>query len=224
MRTNKSPVTSLRSRWNRAFAVLFTVVAVAAIAIFAGTSVLVGAFRQTAERVEHEATLLAQLRADVVTHADFLHQVMDGLRGEARGASEAEAAADFSKVISNSRTAEGRRFLQLGSDHWRATLDTSVGELGPSTPLTERLHQHQVLSDRSAALSKLIGQGGAADRAGARADLARAARLETVARFVLVALALLVAALLFRLARRLSDRGDRAGGHPARLRQPPGRR
>jgi diguanylate cyclase (GGDEF)-like protein len=204
MRTNNSPVTSLRSRWNRAFAVLFTVVAVAAIAIFAGTSVLVGMFRQTAERVEHEATLLAQLRADVVTHADYLHQVMDGHRGEARGASEAEASADFSTVMSNSRTVEGRRLFRLAHDHWRATLAASVGELGPSTPLTERLHQHQVLSDRSAALAALLDQGGAADRAGARADLARAGSLEAVARFVLVALALLVAALLFRLARRLT--------------------
>jgi diguanylate cyclase (GGDEF)-like protein len=207
VRSTKSTATSLRSRWNRALAVLFAVVVVAAIATFVGTRVLVGSYRHTAEDVERGTTLLAQLRSDVAANSAFLHALMDGGLDDpgrvAAAGTDASVRAGFAQAMRNSRTTGGRQLLQQGFDQWQATV-AATGLLDPAIPVPERLQQHRVVAGRTDELAALLDRAGAADRAAVRADLARASQVENAALAALVALGLLVIALLARFGRRLS--------------------
>ncbi len=100
-------------------------------ASIAGTRALVGTFRNTAERVENEATLLAQLRADVATHTGLLHGLVERAKIE-RPLAIAEAAvrAGFERGISHSDADTERLLLQQGFDRWLAIVATA-----PARPL-----------------------------------------------------------------------------------------
>src|SRR3954447_25690396 len=57
---------SLRRRWNRAFAGLLVVLLLGSLVSAGVTAQLVSGSRRTGETIEHEASYLAQLRADMV--------------------------------------------------------------------------------------------------------------------------------------------------------------
>ena len=67
-----SRVISLRSRWNRAFALLTVMVLLSGLAGLLGTRLLVDSFRDSAVRAELEATTTARLRAEIVACREIL--------------------------------------------------------------------------------------------------------------------------------------------------------
>ena len=196
---------SLRSRWNRAFAFLFVVVIVGAVANFAGTRVLVGSYRSTAAHVEEDAALLARLRADVAAHSRSVHTAMDGgaVDQQSLSADAASVRAAFDRAIDKSHAADGRRLLQEALGHWQAVV-SAAGALNPSTPETDELLQHRLLVDGTDRVSALLDQAGAASHAEGRAVQARAARVERAAMAAKALFVLLMTALMAYLARRLS--------------------
>jgi diguanylate cyclase (GGDEF)-like protein len=195
-RATFTSATSLRSRWNRTFAVLFVVVVLSGIATFAGTRALVGTFRNTAERVESQATLLARLRADIVSSALAMAGVQEG--ADRRPALEASIRAAFAQGIARSHGSEERQLLQQASDRWQL-LVTAAG-------LVDRPDRMRELGGAVvvAEVFALLDEAGAVGRAGARADLVQAEDVERAAMAALAALVVLVILLMLRLARRLS--------------------
>ncbi|HZI38818.1 MAG TPA: diguanylate cyclase [Acidimicrobiia bacterium] len=205
-------VTTLRRSWNRSFAVLLALVLVGGTASIAGTHALVGTFRSTAEGVENEATLLAQLRADVATHANLLHSLVEGAPVErALAAAEGSVRAGFQRGIDRSDPDAGRPFLQQGFDRWLALVAVAT-PVDPSQPVTTLTLGHQALFDGTEELTQLLDRAGAAGRAEARAKLARDARNENRGLAALAALVLLMCALIVRFARQLSTQVIRPVG------------
>ena len=210
--TRSERATSLRASWNRSFAVLLALVLLGGIASIAGTRALVGTFRNTAERVENEATLLAQLRADVATHTGLLHSLVERAKIERPlAAAEAAVRAGFERGISHSDADAGRPFLQQGFDRWLAIVATAT-PLSPSSPVATIGLGHQALADATEEVAQLLDRAGAASRADARADLARDARGEKRGLAALTALVLLMGALILRFARQLSTQVIRPVG------------
>ena len=204
--------TSLRSSWNRSFAALLALLLVGGAASIAATSVLIGTFRHTAERVENEATLLAQLRADVATHTGLLHSLVERAKVEGPlAAAEASVRAGFERGIGNSEADAGRTFLQQGFARWLAIVAAAT-PLDPSTPVTTIMLGHQALADGTEEVAQLLDRAGAAGRADARANLARDARVEKKGLAALAALVLLMSALVLRFARQLSTQVIRPVG------------
>jgi diguanylate cyclase (GGDEF)-like protein len=189
--------TSLRSRWNRAFAVLFAVVLVGGMASFALTGVMVGTFRTTAEGVEEYATLLAPLRADIVPHAVLLVGIGNI---EQRAALEESIRAAFAQGIAKSHGPEERQPLQQAYDRWEAMV-AAVGPLDHPAPVQQRADAVAIGAPEVLAL---VDRAGEASLTEARADLARGARLETAGRVAKAAFVMLMTVLLIRFARRLS--------------------
>lgn len=196
---------SLRSRWHRAFTLLFLVVVLGAVANFAGTRVLVGAYRSTADWVEEDATLLARLRADIAAHSGLLHTAMDGgaVDQQRLSAAAASVRAAFERGMAESHAAEGRRLLEEASGEWQAAVRAAV-PLDPSMPVADQLAQHRLLVQGTDGVSVLLDQAGAASRAAGRAVHARAARVEQAGMAAKTVLVVLMTALMVHLARRLS--------------------
>src|SRR3954463_321407 len=98
MRSTSRRAIGLRSRLYRALAVLFVVVVAGGIANLGATHVMVGNLRQTAERVDREASLLARLRADIAPHAILL----TGMDFDRVPALQASIRAQFADGIATS--------------------------------------------------------------------------------------------------------------------------
>lgn len=188
--------TSLRSRWYRALTVLFLVVVVGGVASLIATHVLVGTFRQTAERVERHATLLARLRADILPHAILLTG-KDFSQVPALGAS---IRATFARADAASRSPEARLALQAASDRWEAM----VAEVGPlENPASAQVRGVAVATGGPTVIA-MVERAGEASRADARAALAHDTRTQKLGMVALAALLVLMSGLMLRFARRLS--------------------
>ena len=192
-------VGSLRSRWNRAFAVLFVVVAVGWVANFIGTRALVGTFRSTAEGVEEEAALQADLRADIIPHALVLAGGAE-VQVSLRPVFEASIEAAFAHGIATSPAFDERRLLEKALGRWRAMV-AAAGPIGEAAPVGGR---GIAIAGGVPEVLLLLDQAGEAGRAHGRAELDRARGVEQVGLAAVAALVILVCALMIRFARRLS--------------------
>lgn len=188
---------SLRSRWNRAFAVLFAVVVLGGMATFTGTRLLIDSYRTTAERVEEEATVLADLRGEILPHAVLLSGMEDLDRIPAF---ETSIRGAFAAGIADSDDADEREPLQQASDRWEAMV-AAAGPLDRLAPVAQR---GGAIAAGVPAVLTLLDQAGSAGRARARVDLARAGSIEKAATASRAVFVLLVSALMLRFARRLS--------------------
>jgi diguanylate cyclase (GGDEF)-like protein len=169
-------------------------------ACFAGTRALVGTFRNTAENVESEASVLADLRADILPHALNLVAVaeVDVERGRAL---EASINAAFESGITTSHSSGEQELLRKALGRWQAMVVVATGP--GDQPLDYEIRGRAVAGGVPEVLG-LLDQAGEKGRAHARADLARANGVERAAMAALAALIVLVIALMIRFARRLS--------------------
>jgi diguanylate cyclase (GGDEF)-like protein len=188
--------TSLRSRWYRALTVLFLVVVVGGTASLTATHVLVGTFRQTAERVERDATVLARLRADILPHAILL----TGEDYDQVPALGASIRATFARAVTAARSPAARLALQQASDRWEAMV-AAVGSLDNPAPAAVR---GAAVAVGGPAVVAMIDRAGEAARADARAVLAQDTRTEKLGMVALASLLVLMSGLMLRFARRLS--------------------
>jgi diguanylate cyclase (GGDEF)-like protein len=188
--------TSLRWRWYRALTVLFLVVVVGGMASLTATHVLVGTFRQTAQRVEREATALARLRADILPHA-ILMTGKDFSQVPALGAS---IRATFAGAVADSASPAARLALQQAFDRWEAM----VAEVGPLDNPASGGVRGMAVATGGPAVVAMVDRAGEVARADSRATLAEDTRTEKLGLAALAALLVLISGLMLRFARRLS--------------------
>jgi diguanylate cyclase (GGDEF)-like protein len=187
---------SLRSHWYRALTVLFLVVVLGGAGGLTATHVLVGTFRRTAENVEHEATVLARLRADILRHA----LLMTGQDFDQVPALGASIRTTFAAAVKDSRSPAAQLALKQASDRWQAMV-AAVGPLGnPAPPEVRRA----AVATGGPVVAALVDRAGEVARADSRATLAHHTRNEKLGMVALAVLLLLISALMLRFARRLS--------------------
>jgi diguanylate cyclase (GGDEF)-like protein len=190
---------SLRSRWNRAFALLTAFVVVSGVAGLVGTSVVVDIFRSSAVRGEQEATTNARLRSDIVAQSLLLAgAITPAWRGQLAAAQSVEA--DFDHAIDIEDTPRAEALLRSSLAEWQDIL-TSVGTTASPTSIDVR---GAAVSTHAPKALALLDRAGSVNGDAVRNDLARAGRINREAMALLVALDLLAIALAVRLSRRLS--------------------
>ena len=192
--------TTLRSRWNRAFVVLVVVVGAGGMANFIGTRAVVGTFRATAERVEAETSLLADLRAEIVSHALVLVGMEEQGNAAKSPAFEASIEVHFAEVLATSSPTEEGRLFQRALDRWRRM----VAATGTAEKPASNQQRGEVIAVGLPEVLRLLDQGGETGRARTSDNIDRARGLERTALAALAALIILVSALMLRFARRLS--------------------
>jgi len=191
---------SLRSRWNRAFAVLLTAVVLSGVGSLLGTRLLVDSFRGSAVQVEREATITAKLRADVVDHAVIFASPSTPAQQQRVRALQSAVLTGFAEAIANDGTAGAKQLLRESRGQWQAILN-AAGPPGHPAKLTTR---GAAVSASAPKVLSLLDRAGSTSRAAARAELARAASLGREAMALLAVLELAAIVLAVRLARRLS--------------------
>jgi diguanylate cyclase (GGDEF)-like protein len=192
---------SLRSRWNRAFALLTAIVVVSGLAGLVGTSVVVDIFRSSAVRMEDEAATGARLRAEVVAQSIVIASPVTAAWSGQVARGRATIDADFHTAIATEDTPSAKRLLQQAFEEWRA-VTSSVGPAGSPTSVAGR---GAAVSTHAPTALALLDQAGAVNREAVRSDLANAERTNRQALAVLGLLDLLALALAVRLSRRLSS-------------------
>jgi diguanylate cyclase (GGDEF)-like protein len=200
--TPDAPVraSSLRSRWNRAFALLTAFVVLSGVAGLVGMSVMAGIFRGSAVRVEQEATSNAQLRSEVVAQSVLLASAITPTWRQKVDSSRKTVDADFGRAIATEDTPGAKSLLQASLAQWHQMTDS----LGPATqPSTLAVRGASVSAHAPQALA-LLDQAGAVNRYAVRSDLARAGRINRGALAGLALLDLLAIALAVILSRRVS--------------------
>jgi diguanylate cyclase (GGDEF)-like protein len=196
----RESVRSLRSRWNRAFALLTLMVVVSGLASFIGTRVLVGAFHGSAVRIEQAATTNARLRAEVVAHSILLTSPITATQQRQLDTAQSVIERDFPRAIADQDTLPAKELLRESLVEWHAIAD-AAGPRGNPADLVTR----GAAAVGAPKVLALLDRTGAADRQAVRDDLANAARTERKAMAVLALLELLAIGLVVRLARRLSN-------------------
>src|SRR5687767_8100377 len=162
--------TTLRSRWNRAFVVLVVVVGAGGMANFIGTRAVVGTFRVTAERVEAETSLLADLRAGIVSHALVLVGMEEQGNAAKRPAFEASIEARFAEVLATSSPTEEGRLFQRALDRWRLMV-AAAGTIENPASFQQR---GEAIAVGLPEVLRLLDQAGETSRARTRDNIDRA--------------------------------------------------
>jgi diguanylate cyclase (GGDEF)-like protein len=198
--------TTLRSRWNRAFAVLFIALALVGVVGLAGAHAIGGGFRATAERVEADASRLSRVRADMATQVNLGHGLMeqdDGVDGGQAAALETSIRATIDHAARRAHNSTERRLLQGARDQWERGI-AEIRRYDRSGSVEARTAAHLALADHGREAAELLDAAGAAGRAADRAQLSRAQRTEQHALAAMAVLSLAVCVLVIRSARRLS--------------------
>jgi len=197
-------VKSLRTRWNRRLAVLLAILVVAAAASFATTQHMVRGFRDTAQRIEADAALSAELRADIATHTNLGHSLIerdDDDKGRRLATLEASVRANFDQAAGRARGDTTSGLLRQAQDRWeQGTAAIRHGRTGAD----RRIEAHVSLAEASEEAAVLIDEAGTAGQATSRAELVRADSFTRYAMAAMLLLVMLVVALLVRLGRQLT--------------------
>jgi diguanylate cyclase (GGDEF)-like protein len=191
---------SLRSRWNRAFALLTSIVVLSGLAGLLGATLVVDIFRGSAVRVESEATTSARLRSEIVSQSILLAGPTTGTWRQQVDIARTTIGRQFAQALAVEDTPEAKKLLQESLSEWQVIIG-SVGTPGHPTDLATR--GAAVSIDAPKALA-LLDQAGAANRLAVRVQLADAARTDREAMVALALLDLLAILLVLRLSRRLS--------------------
>jgi hypothetical protein len=197
---NSARDATLRTRWNRAFALLILVVILSGLAGLTGTRLLVNSFRNSAVGVEREATISVSLRSDIVAHAVVVASPISDLQQRQVATLERAIRARYAKAVTNERTAGAKTLLRESLARWEVIV-TAAGRPGHPAALFAR---GAAVSAGAPKVLALLDQAGSTSRTAVRSDLADASRLEREAIAMLALLQLVAIALAIRLARRLS--------------------
>jgi len=191
---------SLRTRWNRAFALLAFIVFLSGLAGLVGSHLVAGIFSDSAIRVERQATLSASLRAGIVAQSLLVTEpVTPGWRSKV-GAGQAVINANYAEAISDEETVSAKKLLMESRGKWQA-IETAVGPLdNPADQAT----RGAAVSLNAPSILSLLDQAGAASRTAVRVDLADASSTDRQVMAVLASLGLLAILLALRLSHRLS--------------------
>ena len=193
-------VPSLRSRWNRAFALLTVMILLSGLAGLLGARLLVDTFRGSAVRAEHEATVSARLRAEVIAHSILVTSPTTVAQQRRLNASQSRIAKDFASAIADEDTASAEKLLRKSLAGWRAIVDSA----GPPGHPADIAVVGAVVTTEAPKVLSLLDQSGAANRDAVRVELANAGRTERETMLALALLEFLAIMLAVRLARRLT--------------------
>ncbi|MDQ1599880.1 MAG: hypothetical protein QOD68_1354 [Actinomycetota bacterium] len=200
VQTQPAQVTSLRSRWNRAFALLTIMVLLSGFAGLLGTRLLVDNFRGSAVRAEQEATTSARLRAEVIAHSILVTSPTTVAQQRQLVAAQRTMQADFATAIASEDTTGARKLLTKSFVRWRAI----VAAAGTPGHPADKLVLGAEVSTGAPEVLALLDRAAAANRGAMRDQLAAATRTERETMAALALLLLLAIVLALRLARRLS--------------------
>ena len=192
---------SLRSRWNRAFALLTAIVIVSGLAGLVGTRLVVDTFRSSAVRMESEAATSAQLRTEIVSQSILVASPLTPAWPREVATARVRTSDDFAEAIAVEDTPQAKSLLQQSFQEWRAIM-TSVG--GPGSPPSVTVRALAVTTHAPAALA-MLDRAAVVNRAAVRTDLASATRTYRDALAALAFLDLLALAVAVALSRRLSS-------------------
>ena len=191
---------SLRSRWNRAFALLTAIVVVSGLAGLVGARLVVDTFRSSAVRMDTEAATSAQLRAEIVAQSILVSSAATPAWSDEVARGRVSTNHDFAQAIAAEDTPQAKSLLQQSAQEWRAFAG-AVGGSGPATPLTGTDLAVTTHAPRALAF---LDQAARVNRHAVRDDLASATRTYREALAVLAFLDLLALAVAVMLSRRLS--------------------
>jgi diguanylate cyclase (GGDEF)-like protein len=193
-------VPSLRSRWNRAFALLTVMILLSGLAGLLGARLLVDTFRGSAVRAEHEATVSARLRAEVIAHSILVTSPTTVTQQRRLDASQSRIEKDFASAIADEDTPTAERLLRKSLAGWRAIVDAA----GPPGQPTDIGIRGAVVTTEAPKVLSLLDRSGSANRDAVRVELANAGRTERETMLALALLEFLAIMLALRLARRLT--------------------
>jgi diguanylate cyclase (GGDEF)-like protein len=191
--------TSLRSRWNRAFAMLTAFVVISGVAGLVGTSVVVDIFRNSAVRGEQEATTSARLRTDVVAQSVLLAgAITPGWGAQLTAAQTVDDAFEHAIAIEDTPRAEA--LLRSSLSEWRSIVNAAGSAVAPASLVV----RGAAVAAHAPKALELLDQASSVNRNAVSDALSRAGRINRGVTALLVALDLLAIALAMRLSRRLS--------------------
>ena len=193
-------VTSLRTRWTRAFALLTTLVVLSGGASLIGSRLMVDIFHDSAVQVERTATVTAELRADIIAHSLLLTAAVTPATVRQIHEDEAAIRAGFSHAISLESTPRPQHLLEKARAEWQALIDAA----GPASNYAAVEIRGLAVAEHAPKILTLLDQAGSAGRDAVRADLAAAGSTERKTMLSLAAFALMAILLAVRLSRRLS--------------------
>ena len=185
-------------RWWRALGVLLAVFVVGGFANFAATRSTVGAFRDAAVRMDHEAGALEDLRNDIVSTALLRSAAVQGL-GDAGAKLEAATATErgsYERAIRTLRPGGGREEIER---QFARSKELWAGDISELTPV-----QFLARTAQGRENFELLDAAAAKSRAMARGDLEEAANLDRLVTGATALASLVLVALVVRFGRRLS--------------------
>lgn len=198
-------VTSLRTRWTRAFALLTALVVLTGAASLIGSRLVVGIFHDSAVQVERTATVTAELRTDVVAHSLLISAPVTAASTRQILADEAAIRAGFARAISLESTPLPRHLFEQARAEWRAIVEAA----GPATNYAAVEIRGLAVAEHAPKVLALLDRAGTAGRDAVRADLAAAGSTDRKTMLSLAAFALMAILLRGACRRRSCDRsGD----------------
>src|SRR5581483_6176635 len=102
----------MRMRWNRAFAVLTTVVVLGALANFVDARWVGDAYRSSALHLEDAASDEARIRAEIITTAVLLASPLTDVQERQLATQEESIRRDFAEASIGTRSGAARRLLE----------------------------------------------------------------------------------------------------------------
>jgi diguanylate cyclase (GGDEF)-like protein len=197
----RTRLTSLRTRWTRAFTQLTAVIIIAGLASLLGTTLLVRTFRDSAVSSERGATVSAELRANVIAHAIAVATPVTNAQQPKVDALQVAVERGFAGAITQEPSAHARALLERAFGEWTTIVDI----IGPAGHPADATVRSDALSTREPTVLAGLDRAGAAGRADARKRVADAARLFREVLAVLAVLELVAVVLVVRLSRHLSS-------------------
>ena len=202
-RRDVKPVT-LKRKWRLAVNRLLVVMLLGGAVSLSGTIWLVSHSSDTAHRVEAEARVFAQLRADIVTGTIALSGAQGPRSGTALAAAQAAIKEGFMAAHAAALSPAGQELLRQAQTAWSAAM-AKIQTLAQTAPLATRAAViGQVLSGEAPKVLTQLDQAGAAGRAAVRRDLQEQNRESQATLVGLAALTFLGLVLVKRLGRQLT--------------------
>ena len=193
--------TSLRVRWHRAFALLVTCVLASGFVAFVGTGLAVGTYQASAQRVEEQATIIAQLRKAIVADVVLISDPITAAGQAERTRTESAIRAGFDTAIAAEISEAAKGVLVEARGEWQAIVDLA----GPPEEPANLATRGASVAEMAPKALALLDEAGSVGREDVRVDLARAARTNHDVMVVLLMIVILALVLAVSLSRRLSN-------------------
>ena len=193
--------TSLRIRWHRAFALLATCVLASGFVAFLGTRLVVVTYQESAQRIEEQATIQADLRADMVRDFILLTDPVTAEGQADRQATEADIVENFRQAMAAEPGAVAKAFLFQSRGEWQYVVDSA----GPPDHPVDIVRRGAAVATSGPTALELLDRAGSEGREDVRADLGGAGRTYRAVEIVLLLIVVIAIVLAISLSRRLSS-------------------